>query len=107
MNANSTTKLANPQGSNTETKHTPTPWHLHGTEVYSPDGRICDCGGHYPYWDNPKDKTNATFIVRACNEHAALCAVAHKANLLGVSPHSSELTELREALASLAAIRKG
>lgn len=68
---------------NTETKHTQTPWRVeYGTGIYGADNlHICTTPeanqmpkreGRDLFWET---RANAAFIVRACNEHEALCAV--------------------------------
>ena len=56
--------------------HTPTPWHLGVKEahhcVYAANGDlICDAS---PFGKDDTTKTDAAFIVRACNSHDALVA---------------------------------
>lgn len=67
---------------NTETKHTPTPWILtapYTNRQATPIGKRRDniVTDIFAEAHGPNHEFNAAFIVRACNEHAALCAVAN------------------------------
>lgn len=115
----------------TETKHTPTPWRLDSAGVNVTDSspeRYCIANVHGNSVKNLE--ANAAFIVRACNEHAALVAVAEAAASLvfnlentngwnmpfnsqttrvpgtgGKWVESQGLASFKQALANLAAVR--
>lgn len=58
-----------------ETKHTPTPWHVgphYKSDIESRVGRVCDISP----MNAPQSIANAEFIVRACNSHEELLILA-------------------------------
>ncbi|MDE2104611.1 MAG: hypothetical protein KGL39_45670 [Patescibacteria group bacterium] len=111
---------------NAKTKHTPTPWFYHKgmslaitNDSQWPKGQAVLQGDEFDLTDE-----DGEFIVRACNEHAALVAVAEAAEkarlcmnpLLAALPYGNEPLDikareiqasLKQALANLAAVRKG
>ena len=76
--------------------HTPTPWHVQaGTHIYYDDQSIA-------LVESRNRESNAEFIVRACNSHAALVrAVGHvlDASEDGGTMNDIDFELLREALA--------
>lgn len=112
---------------NTETKHTPTPYEYNSTRGVIMAGNKRVAGIAYGSNCMPTNEEHATaaFIVRACNEHAALVAVAEAAarfeslkndrSVCGDAYHiAADITgktsigqNLTLALANLAAIRGG
>ena len=73
-----------------ETKHTPTPWQAIEWSCHAPTSiayisgstniPVAECAGIGG--DTDDAIANAAFIVRACNEHAALCVVAEAAKAI-------------------------
>lgn len=80
----------------TETKHTPTPWKLFKVS----GGYSIEWSGAYAIaqinWmmaKRPEAAANAAFIVRACNEHAALRETISA--LLSVLPNGNEALQIK------------
>lgn len=103
---------------NSETKHTPTPWGLGASLDISSravGANHNDIAHVYRgQWSDCEREANAAFIVRASNEHAALCAVAEAAKMLSLfagpnfeKAFGEDASLLNKALANLAAIRGG
>ena len=98
-------------------KHTPTPWKLtQNGFVRSASGTICDLkplDGDAKYQE--RQMNNGAFIVRACNEHAALVAVANQLQTLlnlidgenegGDGILEDDLRNAQNALATLSTIQ--
>lgn len=83
--------------------HTPTttPWHIGALSDTELRDAQSNCLGHV---FTAKD---AEFIVKCCNEHDALNAVAEAAQRVADNPVNKYLVQLDDALADLSTIRKG
>lgn len=94
---------------NQKSNHTPTPWQMshdltqpiitnsHFSVAWCPITNFVD-------WNAAE--ANATFIVKACNEHEALNRVAEAAQRVADHPINKYLVQLDDALSILTAIRE-
>lgn len=91
-------------------KATPRPWKL-----WRDVGHISVVESQNPfevcaitiYKNRDRHEANAELIVRAVNEHAALCNVAEAAKHFRIVKDSPKAVELHKALDTLADVRKG